>query len=326
MTIEWDKAAAALDAAGRILLVTHLHPDGDAIGSLLAMYNALSARGKTADAVVDGGVPEYLRFMPGANAVRPTLMNGEWDLMISLDASDEQRTGAAGVFGRAHSKLVMNIDHHPTNTMFGALHLVKPDAVSTTEIVYDWLVHMGQSLTPDIAVPLLTGLVTDTNGLRTSNVTGRTLELAQIFTEHGASLSEIMARTMGSTPYSTVELWKAALQTVALQDGIISATITQDTLKKVNLPEPTDAGLVSFLISTNESRVAVVFKEVADGRIELSFRCKPGYDVSQLALSLGGGGHKQASGATVAGPLEAAVARVMPMLHEVIGQGALALS
>jgi phosphoesterase RecJ-like protein len=172
---------------------------------------------------------------------------------------------------------------------------------------------------------LLTGLVTDTNGLRTSNVNSRTLQLAQLFMESGASLREIMARTVGSTPYSTVELWQAALQTVELQDGIISAVITQETLKMVKLPEPTDAGLISFLISTNESRVAVVFKEVADGRVELSFRSKPGYDVSQIALALGGGGHRQASGATIAGPLEAAMARVMPMLREVVGQGVLAI-
>ena len=326
MTVEWEKAAEALTAAGRILLVTHIHPDGDAVGSLLGLQNALHERGKTPDAVVDGGIPEYLRFMPGAKSVRPTLLTGEWDLMISLDASDEERTGAAGAYGRGHSKLVMNIDHHPTNTMFGSIHLVQPEAVSTTEVIYDWLAHMGQALSPDIAVPLLTGLVTDTNGFRTSNVNSRTLQLAQLFTEQGASLSEITARTVGSTPYSTVELWRTALQTVALQDGIISATITQDTLKKVNLPEPTDAGLISFLISTNESRVAVVFKEVADGRIELSFRSKPGYDVSQVALALGGGGHKQASGATIAGPLEAASARVMLMLREVVGQGVVALS
>jgi phosphoesterase RecJ-like protein len=324
MIVEYEKATAAVNAANRILLVTHFHPDGDAIGSLLALYNALRERGKTPDAVVDGGVPEYLRFMPGSSQVRPTLLKGEWDLMISLDASDEERTGVAGVFGRAHSAAVINIDHHPTNTMFGSIYLVQPDAVSTTEVVYGWLEHMDHPLSRDVAVPLLAGLVTDTNAFRTSNVNAGTLRLAQIFMEAGASLTEITARTVGSTPYSTVELWRNALQTIELHEGVISATITQETLKKVNLVEPTDAGLISFMISTNESRVAVVFKELADGRVELSFRSKPGYDVATMALSLGGGGHKQASGATISGPLEAAKERVMPLLHEVIGQGVLA--
>jgi bifunctional oligoribonuclease and PAP phosphatase NrnA len=257
--------------------------------------------------------------------VRPTLLTGEWDVMISLDASDEERTGVAGEFGRAHSQVVINVDHHPTNTMFGSIYLVQPEAVSTTEVVYDWLAAMEQPLSPEVAIPLLVGLVTDTNAFRTSNVTAKTLRLAQIFIEAGASLTEVTARTMGSTPYTTIELWRNALQTVELQRGIISATITQETLKKVNLVEPTDAGLISFMISTNESRVAVVFKEVADGRIELSFRSKPGYDVSQVALALGGGGHKQASGATISGPLEAAKERVLPMLREAVSQGVLAI-
>lgn len=323
MKLEWERATAAVDAAEHILLVTHFHPDGDAIGSLLGLYNALKERGKSPDAVVDGGVPEYLRFVPGSDAVRPTLLTGEWDLMISLDSSDEERTGVAGVFGRAHSKTVINVDHHPTNTMFGDIHLVQPDAVSTTEVLYGWIEQWGKPLSRDVAMPLLTGLVTDTNAFRTSNVNARTLHLAQIFMESGASLTEVTARTVGSTPYSTIELWRRSLQTIELQDGVISAVITQDMLKQLNLVEPTDAGLVSFMISTNESRVAVVFKEVADGRIELSFRSKPGYDVAQLALSLGGGGHKQASGASIPGPLEAARERVLPLLREVVTQGSL---
>ena len=325
MITEWERATAAVDAAERILLVTHFHPDGDAIGSLLGTLNLLKQRGKSPDAVVDGGVPEFLRFIPGSDQVRPTLIDGEWDVMISLDSSDEERTGVAGVFGRAHSKTVINVDHHPTNTMFGVIHLVQPDAVSTTEVLYGWLEQMGQPLTRDIAVPLLVGLVTDTNGFRTSNVNARTLHLAQLFVENGASLSEITARTVGSTPYSTIELWRNALPTIELQDGIISATITQEILGKLKLVEPTDAGLISFMISTNESRVAVVYKELADGRIELSFRSKPGYDVSRLALSLGGGGHKQASGATVSGPLEAARERVLPLLRQAVGEGALTI-
>lgn len=325
MKIEWEKAAAAVDAAERILLVTHIHPDGDAIGSLLGTYNALCERGKKPDAVVDGGVPYFLRFLPGADAVRPTLLDGEWDLMISLDSSDEERTGVAGEFGRAHSKLVMNVDHHPTNTMFGSIYLVQPDAVSTTEVLFDWFEYMGVSLSRDVALPLLAGLVTDTNAFRTSNVNARTLRLAQILMESGASLTEVTARTVGSKPYNTVELWRSALQTVELHDGVISATISKDVLQRLKLVEPTDAGLIGFMISTDESRVAVVFKELADGRVELSFRSKPGYDVSQVALSLGGGGHKQASGATIAGPIEAARARVLPLLHEVVGQGALVI-
>ena len=313
----WNEASAAVDAADPILLVTHVSPDGDAIGSLLALGNALREQGKQIDMVVDHGVPEYLRFLPGADAVSAVVPEREWPLMISLDASDEERTGRAGSDGRVRSQLVLNIDHHPTNTMFGHLHLVVPEAVSTTEIIQKWLAARGHRLTTSVALPLLTGLVTDTRGFRTSNVTAETLGLAQSLMEAGASLTEVMARTLDSTPYVTVELWKGALPTTKLSRGVISAVITQELLRQLGMAEPTDGGMIDFMISTKESRVAVVFKELADGRVELSLRSKPGYDVSTLALSLGGGGHRQAAGATIDGPLEEAQARVLPLLERI---------
>jgi bifunctional oligoribonuclease and PAP phosphatase NrnA len=118
-----------------------------------------------------------------------------------------------------------------------------------------------------------------------------------------------------------VELWKSALHSVELKKGLISATITQADLKRVGLTDVTDGGLVSLLIGVNEAKVAVVFKELAHGEVELSFRSKPGYDVAQVALALGGGGHKQASGATIPGPLIAARERVLPMLRVAVEQG-----
>src|SRR5688572_23568144 len=120
-------ATRAVEEAGSIVLITHVNPDGDAIGSIVGLANALRARGKIVDAVVDGGVPEYLRFLPGAETVTSVLSQGEWDLMISLDASDEARTGLAGEYGRAHSRKVLNIDHHATTTMFGDLQIVIPE-------------------------------------------------------------------------------------------------------------------------------------------------------------------------------------------------------
>ncbi|MBK8026436.1 MAG: bifunctional oligoribonuclease/PAP phosphatase NrnA [Chloroflexi bacterium] len=322
---EWERATAAVDAASSILLVTHVSPDGDAIGSLLGLANALRQRGcKVAQVAVDGGVPDYLSFLPGADTVRSAVA-GQYDLMISLDSSDEERSGAAGVQGRASSKLVMNIDHHVTNTGFGSIHLVMPTAVSTTEIVQRWLHAMGQALTPEIATPLLTGLVTDTIGFRTSNVTGATLTLAQQLMDAGAPLNVIMQRTVSSKKFAVMKLWSAVLPAMELDNGIITATVTQADIKQAGLPEVTDGGLVEFLATANEAQISVVFKEKEDGRVEVGFRCKPGYDVSVVAFSLGGGGHKQASGATIDGPLEAARARVLPLVRQAYVVGAPAI-
>lgn len=324
--IQWAEATQAVDAANSILIVTHISPDGDAIGSLLGLANALRERGKKIDTAVDDGVPYFLEFLPGSKTVQTELTGGQWDLMVSVDASDEARTGKVGAYGRANSGRVINLDHHPTNTYFGDIFLVKPDAVSATQIIFEWLTYMAQPISQATAAPLLTGLVTDTLGFRTSNVRSDTLLTATQLVEAGASLTEITARTLDSKPYSSILLWREALKSVALNGQVIEATVTQENLKKAHIFDVTDGGLVQLLIVVDEAMIAVVYKELTDGRVEISLRSKPGYDVASVAFRLGGGGHKQASGATIDGPLEAARARVMPMLQEAARAGKLVIA
>ncbi len=315
---QYDAAFKALEGAQRIVLATHFKPDGDAIGSLLGLANALREHGKEITAVVDEGVPGYLRFNPGSDTVLSKLTEGEFDVFVSLDSSDEERTGEAGIYARAHSKVVINVDHHPTNTCFGQIHVIVPPAVSTTEIIFDWLNHVGLSISENVAIPLLTGLVTDTMGFRINSVTERTLEIASTLMRAGAKLNDIMARTLGSMSWKSLQLWKLALPTVQIANRVISAEISQEMLKSAGLGQYADtAGLISFLNSVDESRVAVIFREQIDGKIELGFRAKPGYDVATLALSLGGGGHRLASGAAINGSLEEVKARVMPLLYAI---------
>ncbi len=322
LPLQWNEAAQAIERANRILLVTHFHPDGDAIGSLLGLANALWARGKHVDAAVDGGVPDFLEFVPGADRVLPKLTEGSWDVMVSLDSSDEERSGECGVYGRAHSTTVINLDHHRTNTGFGSLYLVNVNAVSATEVVYDWLMHMGDPITTEVAIPLLTGLVTDTIGFRVSGVTAGTLRIAQQLIEAGAQLNIIMARTLNSQKYAIVELWKRVLPTVQLEQGVISAELRLEHLAEMGLTDPpSDLGLVSWLVSVDEAGVSVVFKEMPENRVEISLRSKVAYDVASVAFQLGGGGHRQASGATVNGTLAEVRARVMPMLIAVVNGG-----
>jgi phosphoesterase RecJ-like protein len=312
---QWAEAMSATMSAERLLLVTHEKPDGDAVGSLVALANALRENGKTPLIVVDGGVPDYLRFVTGSEHVKPVISEGDFDVMISLDASDEIRTGKAGAYGRAHSGRVINIDHHPTNTGFGDLHIVVPTAVSTTEILFDWFKLCGITVSPAVAMPLLTGLVTDTLGFRTNNVTARTLEIASALMMCDAPLYEIMSRTLVSTTWQSVQMWKFALETVRMKNRVIAADITQSALKRLGLTQVGDTGgLIGYLISVEKAHIAVVFKEHLENKVEISFRAKPGYDVSEVAFSLGGGGHKLASGATVDGTLDEVKARVMPLL------------
>lgn len=321
MMTKWNDSTSAVQQASSILIVTHVNPDGDAIGSLLGLTIGLREIGKVVDAAVDGGVPDYLRYLPQQETIVSDLKQGQWDLMISVDASDEERTGESGDYGRAHSSKVVNLDHHATNTMFGNFHIVEPSAVSATEIVYDWLQTFTQSISKDVATALLTGLVTDTMGFRTSHVVPRTLEVAHALMMCGAPLVDIINRTMVSKPVSHLLLWKHVFPSVEYNDGIASAVVTMPDVQAVALDEMTDAGLVSTLVAGDEVKIAVVFKVLDEQKVELSLRAKVGYDIASVAFALGGGGHKPAAGATVNGSLAEVKARIMPMLQTVIQKG-----
>jgi phosphoesterase RecJ-like protein len=321
MTTNWNEAVDAVKNANSILVVTHMKPDGDAIGSLLGMAIGLREMGKKVDAAVDGGVPDYLRYIPQQETVLSELKQGEWNLMISVDASDEPRTGDVGVYGREHSAVVINLDHHATNTMFGSIHLVFPEAVAASEVVYDFLLKFDRPISQPVATALLTGMVTDTMGFRTNHVVPRTLEVSHQLMLAGGPLVDIINRTMVSKPLTDILLWKAAFPSVEYKDGVISAVITPENLKALKLREMTDAGLVSTLVTPDEVMIAVVFKVQPDNKVELSLRSKVGYDVSAVAFALGGGGHKPAAGATVNGTLEEVKARVKPMLDALVEQG-----
>jgi bifunctional oligoribonuclease and PAP phosphatase NrnA len=326
-TTNWNEATAAVKGAEKIAVVSHVSPDGDAFGSALGIGNALRQMGKDVAVAVDGGILRFLKFLPGAETVQSKLDKGEFDVFISVDSSDEMRTGESGAYARAHSKTVINLDHHATNTMFGDIHLVDPQSVSATQVVYGWLATMDFDFTPEVATPLLVGLVTDTLGFRTSNVTAETLNIAQALMQAGASLTEVTERTLSNRSYLAVMLWKHVFESVKLhKGGVIVAQVTRDDLKRVGLSETTDAGLVSFLAEVDEAMISAVFKETAEGQIELGIRCKPGYDVSKVAFALGGGGHKQAAGATIDGPLVEAKKRVLPLLKAAAKEGSLVIN
>lgn len=322
-TIEtpWRSAAAAINAARTILAVSHIAPDGDAVGSLLGISETIRALGKDVTAVIDDGAPRELRFVPGSATILPSIDGGEFDLMITVDSSDVERIGVAGAYGMAHSKIIVNLDHHPTNTRYGDINLVVSHAVAAAEVAFDLLNYMGCQLTEAAAYALLTGLVTDTQGFRISATNDRTLQIARELMEKGAPLAQIMAQTLNRRSFQEVVLWRLALPSVAISDGLIHAAITRDNISQAGMDGMTDGGLVSHLVNVDQAKVSVVFKELSDNRVEVGFRSKPGYDVASLALRLGGGGHTQASGCTMDGTLAQVRSTVLPLAHQVISAG-----
>ncbi len=316
--MDWDKAQAFVNQAQRILIVTHISPDGDAIGSLLGLGHALKEHGKTVTLAVDGGVPASLRFLPGVDEVRPNLENNfQSDLLISVDCSDVSRTGNVGKQGRIPGVPTINLDHHRTNVMFADVNLVEIETVAACEGVLHWLDRLGIPLSVNSAQCLLCGLVTDTLCFRTSNVTADTLSVAQRLLAAGADLSAIVQRTVNHISAPALQLWKHVMPTVCQEDHVIWALISLDARKASGYMEGSDGGLVGFLVQTEGAYISCVLREKDDKSVDISLRAVPGFDVSAFALSLGGGGHSLAAGAVVSGTLSEVESRVIPALKEI---------
>jgi phosphoesterase RecJ-like protein len=320
--MEWNEARRLLSGAQRILILTHVGPDGDAIGSMLGLAHALSGIGKTITTAVDDGVPDDLLFIPGSEDVLPALDALAFDLIIAVDCGDESRMGQVGQAARQSGAPLINLDHHRTNTLFGDANLVDEATAAASEGVLDWLDELGVGIDPAVAYCLLTGLVTDTLCFRTDNVTSETLGKAQRLMAAGAPLPEIVHRTVNRTTYCGLRLWAEVMPTVHLEDHVIWAVITQNMFAAADYKGSDDAGLVGELVQVAEAYIAAVFREKPDGSVEIGLRAVPGFDTANVAVKLGGGGHRLASGATVRNePVAILVPRVVEMLKAEVQNG-----
>jgi phosphoesterase RecJ-like protein len=311
-----------LHDAQRILLVSHVSPDGDAIGSLLGLGALLQAQGKDLTLACEDPVPEVYCYLPGSERV-VRQATGAYDLVISLDCSDERRMGT--VFDpAATSAPLINIDHHVTNTYFGDLNWVDPSSVATTQMILSLADEIGWQITQPVALCLLTGLVTDTRSFRTSNVDVPAMEAALRLMARGATLSEITRRALDQRPLASIRLWGQAIDGLILEDGILWTEVTRSMRRRWALGENGDSGLANFLSGVREANVIIVFTERENGTVDVGMRSVPGYDVASPALRLGGGGHPQAAGCTLEGDL----ARVRDLVlaevrHSLAGQSGL---
>ena len=305
-------------------MFTHVGPDGDALGSLTAMGQMLAAQDKQITMVVDSLIPPRFAYLPLIEDVQSKLdADATFDLIITLDCGDELRTGRP--FEQLKQKPpIINIDHHVTNTNFGAINWVNPQATSTTEMLYDLFVALAVDITPDIATSLLTGLVTDTLGFRTPNVTANTLKISGELVDAGAVLSTITMQTLNLQPLSTVRLWQTGLNHMKLEDGLMWTAISREERARAGHKGDSSSGLVNFLADVDRAAVGVVLLEMDDGTIRVGLRCQPPYDVSGLATELGGGGHPQASGCTLEGPLAKAEVMLVDRCKELIAEQSLA--
>jgi len=304
----------ALHSARRPLLIAHISPDGDAVGSLTALGYMLYQMGKDPILACQDKAPKSFSFLPFYDRITQDVDGANADLVIALDSSDPSRMGNIYDDRFADLPLIV-IDHHITNVNFGDINWVEPGCCATAEIIYHFAQALNEPLDKPLATALLTGIVTDTRGFRTSNVTPAVMHITGQLLDAGAPLAMITERTLDSRSLELIQLWGRALETASLTGGVISADNTmamRQDLQGLIRAE----GLGSFILGAEGAKIAAVFTELPDGKVECSFRALPGYDVSAIAYNLGGGGHPPAAGCTVDGDLPTVKRRVLALLQE----------
>jgi phosphoesterase RecJ-like protein len=301
--------------AKKIVLVSHIRPDGDAVGSLLGLGLALQASGKQVQMVLADGVPASFRHLVGADQIVKKAQ-GEADLVVTVDCSDLKRVGnALDEYGNPH----INIDHHVTNLLFGDLNLVEPAAVATSEIITEHLSLWGLPFSEDIANALTAGIVADTLGFRTSNMTAKVLRHTADLMEHGADLPEQYNRALLRRSFPAARYWGAGLSSLQRKDRLVWGTLCLTDRVECDYPGNDDADLINVISAIDDFDIAMIFVEQRNGTVKISWRSIPGIDVSKIALQFGGGGHPAAAGADIPGTLaeiqEQALAATLQVLE-----------
>ncbi|MEZ4660064.1 MAG: bifunctional oligoribonuclease/PAP phosphatase NrnA [Caldilineaceae bacterium] len=316
---------ASLRKSKNVLCVSHVAPDGDALGSLTGMGHIMRRLGAATTLALQDETPAELKFLPGAaKIIGPKQVTDTYDLIVCLDASSADRMGNIyRTEAHAHIPLIV-IDHHITNTRFGQLNWVAPDCAATCQMLLYLADGLGLSLDEPLATCLLTGLVTDTLCFRTSNTDARVMEAAMRLMAAGANLSDITARALNRRSYNLFKLWGLVLPSVQLDEGVIWVSVLREQAKAAGMPKG-DVQLSSILVTANEADISAVFVEkMAENggpAVECSFRARPGFNVGEVAFQLGGGGHPPASGCTIPGTMDEVTPRVVELLKQARRKG-----
>lgn len=293
-----EQIRKALNQAGKIGITAHIRPDGDAIGSVIALGLALRNAGKDVQMVLRDGVSKTFRHLAGSELIQQKF-EGALDLYVVVDSSDLQRIG--GVLGD-HSADVC-IDHHITNEKFAKLNLIDPQSVATCAILAELIPQLGLTIDLDVANALLTGILSDSIGFRTSNTNAKALRIAADLMDRGADITALYNKALISRPFEAAKYWGFALQKMEKADGLVWTTLTLEDRKNAAYPGNDDADLTNILSSIDPLDIAVLFVEQKPDLVKVSWRARPGLDISNIAYSLGGGGHPAAAGVEVAGTL-----------------------
>lgn len=291
-----DQILKCIKKSKNIVIVTHENPDGDAVGSSLAMYHALKGLKKNVDIII----PEYAKCFNELPGIDEVIKESDkvYDLAISLDvATDKLLNVWVKYFREADQRIV--IDHHSTNTMFGDINYVDLSAPACAQVVYMLIKHYRWKITPEIGTCIMAGIITDTGGFQYSGVSKDTFNIAAELLDVGVNISKVYKKVFDTKTKSSFELRRIAIDRMEfLEDGKIAFTyVTNEDERKVNAGVGDYEGIVSEGRSVEGVEVSIFLHELKDGEFKISLRSNSYVNVSDVCIMFGGGGHIRAAGA-----------------------------
>jgi len=309
----WDEAVGLLRDHDDVALACHVGPDGDALGSLLALALGLRSLGK--NVVASWGsepfeVPPQYAFLPGLDLLSPpTTFPAAPPVLVTFDTGSVDRLGTlAGAAGQSGAVVV--VDHHASNTRYGTVNLVDPDAAASTLLVEELLDRLGVPLDKDVAACLYTGLTTDTGSFKYQATTPAVHAVAARLLATGIDHAAIAREVWDTKPFGYVKLLGRLMDRATLENGLVWTFSTQEDFREYGVGMDDIEGAIDVLRTTSEADVAVICKQNSEGRYIVSMRSKGGADVGAIAVANGGGGHRYAAGFTGDADLASTIARV----------------
>ena len=322
-TIEQPKSKAFEDilrfiaAHQRFVITSHARPDGDSIGSALALALGLEGLGKTADVFGVDPHPRPFVSLPEIGKIKVTdRVEGSYDGLLILECNDLNRSGLEGL----DQYFVVNIDHHLDSDPFGDLNWVDSSAAAVGELIYYLLLAMNAPITPEIATNLYVAIFTDTGSFQHSNTSAQTFSIVADLVHRGARPSAVAQSIHMTQPQERIKLLGRLLNTLEIHPSgkISSIHLTQQMLEETGASPNDIEGMVNYPLSINGVEMAAFFRQEQGGSFRVSLRSKDLHDVSVVARLLGGGGHKNAAGLTVEGNLEEAAEKVIGELEKLL--------
>lgn len=309
---EFDSIIEFINAGKEFTLLTHISPDGDTIGSALAVYMLLVKCGKTAEIVCSNSMPKIYTFLPCADkVVLPEVAKG-YKNVLAIDCADAPRFGRA-IYFFDNAESTAALDHHITNPHFSGRNLVVPDASATAEIVYELYKRMDMPVSADVAECLYAGIITDTGNLSYSNTTPNALRIIADFLEQGLDISELNRKIYRTTSYARTRLQGFVASRIQLEcDGEIGyAVLTRAQMLSFDASNEDCEGIVDCVRDVDCVKIAIFIREGSDGSFKVSLRSKDIGDVGRIANNFGGGGHARAAGYTAWESLSTVIANAI---------------